>query len=99
MRSLGESQRALGQRPLVEQITDQLDVESARRRAEQVVGRDLQGHAICRSVEGNSGHGEDIDIGRQHAPRPGLGRGDGDEPRAGAEVEHAPVGDHGGIVE
>ena len=78
MRGLDEGEHPLGQRPLVEEVADQDDVEAAGlgARAEQVLGRRLDRHGVGCRVEADGRERKCVDVGREHVRGAGPHGGD-----------------------
>ncbi len=62
-----------------------------RRRGDAVRAHhlDQRAGAIEPGIGARHAHGRGIDVGREHAPAQGAGGGDGEDARAGAEIENA----------
>ncbi|OBY04164.1 hypothetical protein BAE36_27130 [Rhizobium leguminosarum bv. trifolii] len=89
-----EGHHPQGERGIVEQVADHEEVYLRWWILDDIGGPGYDIHAVDRRVEADRGNGIGIDVDRRHRGGSGLRRRNGDEPRAGAEIEDTATHDY-----
>ncbi len=89
----------VGQGPSVADVACDDDVHLRRVAQQQVLARVVRHHAVGLRVQGHRGGAERVHVGGQNLRRARHQRGDGHDPRAGCEVQHAAARHLFGVVQ
>ena len=84
---------------LVANIAGSNDLPTGAGGVDRIRGHYLHHDIVQCGIGGDCGAGEIIDLGGKHLTRAGFGRGDRDQPRTGAEIEHKAPGDRLGTID